>query len=176
MSALAETARVTVGSLLSSAAQHQDAIVDAVRDYGTRILPKWFYRPPHLQEPSWPVAANLITVYVSATHLLSRNAAREGPILSGDPVPGKGGLWFEARLWGGAPIGDAFRVEWRVTNTGIAAFSRRQGRGDFYGSNGQARRYESLEWRGVHFVEAFLIRRWDEVVVGQSAPFDVVIE
>ena len=176
MASLVDNARITVGSLLSSAAQHQDAIVDAVRDYGTRILPKWFYRPPHLRAPSWPVSTSTIGVYVSATHVLGKGAAKGSPLLSGDPVPGRGGLWFEARLWGGAPIGDTFRVEWRVTNTGIAAFARGQERGDFYGSEGHARRYESLAWRGVHFVEAFLIRRSDGMLIGQSAPFDVVIE
>lgn len=176
MASLVETARVTVGSLLSSAAQHQDAIVDAVRDYGTRILPHWFYNPPHLHQPRWPAATNQIRIYVSAVHVASKTAANGSPVLSGDPVSGTGGLWFDARLWGGAPIGDAFRVEWRVTNTGIAAFAKGQGRGDFYGSDSHARRYESLAWRGVHFVEAFLVRRSDGVLVGQSAPFDVVIE
>lgn len=177
MASLVETARVSVGSLLSTAAQHQDAIVDAVRDYGTRILPRWFYKPPHLHEPTWPRDGTTnIAVYVSATHVRSRDAGGGSPVLSGDPLPARGGIWFEARLWGGAPVDPAYRVEWRVTNTGIAAFAERQRRGDFYGSDGAARRYESLSYRGVHFVEAFLVRRSDGRLVGHSPPFDVVIE
>jgi len=76
----------------------------------------------------------------------------------------------------GSLISNDYRVEWRVINTGVAALLKRQGRGDFYSSSHGSRRYERLEWRGVHFVEAFLIRRFDNVIVGQSRPFDVVIE
>lgn len=164
-------------SLLSSAAQHHDNLVDLVRDLGTRILPAWFYRPPHLHQPTWPRAAGTpVEVYVTATHVMGKNDASGTRVVSGDPVPGRGGLWFDARLWGGAQIADTHRVEWRVTNTGMAAFAQGQRRGDFYGSSTGNRRYESLAWRGVHFVEAFLVRRSDGVLVGQSAPFDVVIE
>lgn len=177
LASLVETARVTVGSLLSGAAHHQDMIVDAVRDYGTRILPRWFYNPPHLQPPKWPRDGSTnIAVYVSAVHVLKQSASRGSPLVSGDPVPARGGIWFEARLWGGAPVGSAYRVEWRVTNTGVAAFAKGQGRGDFYSSDEGSRRYESLAYRGVHFVEAFLIRRSDGALVGHSRPFDVVIE
>jgi len=33
-----------------------------------------------------------------------------------------------------------------------------------------------LKYRGVHLVEAFVIRKRDEVLVGQSEPFRVMIE
>lgn len=166
-----------VASLLSTAAQHHDNLVDAVRDLGTRILPAWFYRPPHLHQPTWPRApGNPVEVYVSAVYATGKSDMGGTRVVSGDPVSGHGGLWFEARLWGGAQIANTHRVEWRVTNTGMAAFAQGQRRGDFYGSSSGTRRYESLAFRGVHFVEAFLIRRSDGALVGQSPPFDVVIE
>ena len=37
-------------------------------------------------------------------------------------------------------------------------------------------RWERLSYRGVHMVEAFLIRKSDDTLVGRSAPFYVVIE
>jgi hypothetical protein len=37
-------------------------------------------------------------------------------------------------------------------------------------------RVEDLAYRGVHFVEAFLIRKADNRLAGQSEPFYVVIE
>jgi len=181
MAAAMESVMEPVGSLLSSllstAAQHHDAIVDAVRDYGTSILPAWFHTPPHLQDPKWPRDfSTKVDVFISAVHVLRKDVANGSAIFSGDSLPARGGIWFDARLWGGASIPETYRVEWRVTNTGVAAFAQRQKRGDFYGSDGGSRRFESLAWRGVHFVEAFLIRRSDGMLVGQSAPFDVVIE
>jgi hypothetical protein len=35
---------------------------------------------------------------------------------------------------------------------------------------------EDLSYRGLHFVEAFLIRKADDRLAGQSSPFYVVIE
>jgi hypothetical protein len=74
------------------------------------------------------------------------------------------------------PVPDGFRVQWRVTNTGEVALGRNAGRGDFYSPMRGNRRWEELQYRGVHFVEAFIIRMRDEVVVGISPPFSVVIE
>ncbi|UZW55610.1 nucleotidyltransferase [Sphingobium sp. JS3065] len=176
IAATIDEATITVGSLLSSVAHHPDRLVEAVRDFGTRILPSWFYRPPHLHDPQWVRGSGApVHVNVTATYHPHRRSSDERRVASGDTLPAHGGLWFEARLWGGAPIDSSYRVEWRVTNTGYAALSRHQGRGDFYAPSVGARRWEELSWRGVHFVEAFLIRRADDTLVGQSAPFDVVI-
>jgi hypothetical protein len=49
-------------------------------------------------------------------------------------------------------------------------------RGDFYPSDSGSSRSEQLSYRGVHFVEAFLVRKRDSGLVGQSEPFYVVIE
>ena len=38
------------------------------------------------------------------------------------------------------------------------------------------RRLESLSYRGVHFVEAFVLLREGDVLVAKSKPFHVVIE
>jgi len=37
-------------------------------------------------------------------------------------------------------------------------------------------RWEQLSYRGVHMVEAFLIRKRDDVQIGKSEPFYVVVK
>ena len=52
----------------------------------------------------------------------------------------------------------------------------KKGRGGFEIPNDGHRRWESLEYRGVHMAEAFIIRKNDERLVGFSEPFYVVIK
>jgi Adenylyl/Guanylyl and SMODS C-terminal sensor domain len=54
--------------------------------------------------------------------------------------------------------------------------AKRAGRGDFYVENSSHGRWETLDFRGVHMAEAFVIRRSDDLLVGVSNPFYVVIE
>lgn len=171
-----EEAQSTVSALLSSTATHADNLVTAVMNFGTQVLPGWFYRPPYLHQPTWERANDeSVEVYITANYQAYRKASESRPIESGDTLPPHGGIWLEARIWGGGPMGDAYRVEWRVTNTGALALSKQAGRGDFYSPSTGNRRWEDLAYHGVHFVEAFVIRRTDERLVGKSRPFDVVI-
>jgi hypothetical protein len=48
--------------------------------------------------------------------------------------------------------------------------------GGFYDPESDNSRWERLKYRGVHLVEAFVIRKRGEVLVGQSEPFRVMIE
>lgn len=169
-------ATVSVRSLLNSAAAHSERLVEMVRDFGTSILPASFNRPPHLQDPTWSRATDAsIGIYVTARFRPHKNASEERVVKPGEVLPAYGGLWFEARLWAGAPIPDGYRVQWRITNTGVAAITLRQGRGGFYAPTTDHRRWEELRYRGVHIAEAFLIRWSDDKIVGQSDPFHVVI-
>jgi hypothetical protein len=77
---------------------------------------------------------------------------------------------------GFTPSKDEFRIEWRVTNTDEAAYSVGALRGGFYDSHAGQTRWEELKYRGVHMVEAFVIRKRDETLVAQSDAFRVVIE
>lgn len=74
------------------------------------------------------------------------------------------------------PFSADYKVQWRVTNTDKVASLAGALRGEFYPSDTGTSRSEGLEYRGVHFVEAFLIRNRDSRLVGQSDPFYVVIE
>lgn len=164
-------------SLLVSTAEHADAIVDAVRRMGVAILPSWFYTPPHMQLPQWPALPNLSSnVQVFATWHSGKNSTASKPVRNDDVLPRSGGIWFDAGINGGAELPSNFRVQWRVTNTGAMALALKAGRGGFYPPMIQNRRWEELSYRGVHIVEAFILRRADDVLVGKSPPFHVVIE
>jgi hypothetical protein len=163
-------------SLVLASAAHLDSLVDDVLSFGVTILPPAFYRPPYQMAAPW-VRANSVTnkVQVSATYHSSRNASGR-PIQRGQALPRNGGLWFTAHVNGFERVPDGFRVEWRITNTGLEALARRAGRGIFYPCHREHMRWEDLQYRGVHIAEAFIIRRSDEVLVGQSPPFEVVIK
>jgi hypothetical protein len=74
------------------------------------------------------------------------------------------------------PLPGGFDIHWRVTNTDEAARKANCLRGGFETSNDGSSRWEQLEYRGVHTVEAFIVRKRDKVLVTQSEPFYVVIE
>ena len=63
-----------------------------------------------------------------------------------------------------------------MTNTDEAARRANALRGDYYRSDEPGIRWEQLSYRDVHMVEAFLIRKADDTLLGKSDPFYVVIE
>jgi hypothetical protein len=65
---------------------------------------------------------------------------------------------------------------WRVTNTDEAAARENALRGRFEKPEADNRRWEQLKYRGVHLVEAFVILKRTDRIVGQSDAFRVMIE
>ncbi|MDR3470375.1 MAG: nucleotidyltransferase [Devosia sp.] len=172
-SVLAELAN----SLMMSTAAHADDLVEWVRDFGTTILPGWFKSPSHLKQPTWHKAENVSSrVYVTAAWAKDRQASSHRLVQSGDVLRNRGGLWFDVLVNDNEPLPAGFRVQWRITNTGRVAMSRGAGRGGFETPHTGNRRWESLSYRGVHMAEALVIRNSDDVLVGQSESFYVVIE
>ena len=103
--------------------------------------------------------------------------AENGRWLQREEVLGRhGGIWFDLTVNGGQELPGGYRVQWRITNTGAMAMALKAGRGEFYAPQSGNRRWEELSYRGVHIAEAFIIRRDDEKLVGQSDPFPVIIE
>jgi len=68
-----------------------------------------------------------------------------------------------------------YDVRWRVVNTDQEAARAGGLRGGFYKSDRPGARWESTAYHGAHLVEAFVIRKRDNVCVGQSDRFFVVI-
>lgn len=163
--------------LLMDTAAHLDGLVDTVIDYGVGILPSIFNRPRHQQAPPWQMAETVSrNVQIFAEHSGTKAKGRGHRINSGEALSPRGGLWFDVRVNKFQPVPSDCYVRWRITNTGAAAMAQKCGRGGFEKPSEGDRRWEGLEYRGVHMAEAFIIRRSDDRVVGQSAPFYVVIK
>lgn len=173
---ITEDASPMRAALMNTTARQVD-LVDQFRQYGARILPAGFYRQPHMKEPPWIRAATVTNnVQITAVWQSSRNATQSQMVKDGDVLKPKGGLWFTAWVNGGQPIPEGFKVLWRITNTGSVAKARKAERGGFYPPAKENRRWEELQYRGVHIAEAFIVRMSDSLLVGQSQPFNVVIE
>lgn len=161
---------------MDSTAAHLNEIVDVVRNYGISVLPAAFARPAHVQPPRWRQASNVVDIKVNA-EWRSRSDTPSGTFIQpGQVLRPHGGLYFQATGPDGAAIPSDYYVEWRITNTGAVAMSRGKGRGKFEIPNKTNGRWEELEYRGIHMAEAYVVRRSDDVLVGVSQPFYVVIE
>jgi hypothetical protein len=171
----ASTAQQT-HSLLMEGAAHLDILVDRVIDFGITILPPWFKSPSHMKAPPWQRAEHVSrNVQVSAEY--GRHKASDAhPINSGEALAPRGGVWFDVSVNKFQSVPADCYVRWRITNTGAAAMALKQGRGGFEQPTQGNRRWEALQYRGVHMAEAFIIRRSDDRLVGQSDPFYVVIK
>ncbi|MFN3627832.1 MAG: SMODS domain-containing nucleotidyltransferase [Parvibaculum sp.] len=161
---------------LTESAAHLDGLVDTVIDYGIGVLPSVFNTPRHQQTPPWQMAETVSrNVLVFAEYSGTRAKGRGHRINSGEALSPHGGLWFDVRVNKFQPVPADCYVRWRITNTGAVAMALGCGRGGFEKPTDGDRRWEGLQYRGVHMAEAFIIRRSDNRVVGQSSPFYVVI-
>lgn len=149
--------------------------VDIARERGLSALPPEVAAPSWRRSPSWRVANVQMTATVAAWLSPYEHGRLLKRVASGDGLQPNQYLRFEARLLGGADM-SGYRTEWRVTNTGPVARTSGKLRGGFVPSSPAHTRWEQLTYRGVHMVEAFVIRVSDEYQVAVSKPFYVVIE
>lgn len=161
---------------LSPDAAHSDSLVDRVLAVGLKLLQPIFYNPPHLVRPTWSASGEDAMCEVSATFHNHRGGGLTKPVADGEALPPNGYLRLSANTFGLHLPKSSYHVQWRVTNTGLVAKMKGHMRGDFYMQEGHFTRWESLSYRGVHFVEAFVIRTSDNRISAKSAPFHVVIE
>ena len=152
-------------------------LVDLVKRIGRDALPNGFDSLPHMHRPKWKEAkSDKLTVNVGAKRYHSQYGELMCSITNLEPSPPGYWLKFNAINKIGSPFPDTYKVMWRVTNTDVAAEKDNALRGDFYSSVEHSVRWERLSYRGVHMVEAFLIRKSDDVQLGKSDPFYVVVE
>lgn len=174
-----ESARVSESVAKSAAlvlAGHFWDLVDLVKMKGRDALPSRITRLPYVHRPRWRLAAQQYTVKVSAELLTARHGAVIRSVASLEPLQAGRAIRFTATNNVGAPFPNGYWVEWRVTNTDKAAYDANALRGDFYRSDSGFSKLEDLTYRGVHFVEAFLVGKADNRLYGKSEPYYVVIE
>jgi Adenylyl/Guanylyl and SMODS C-terminal sensor domain len=131
-----------------------------------------------MKEPKWKKAkTGTFPIHVKAALYQSKGYNKLRDVQPLDPLSPGPWLEFSAVTSQGLPPSTQdFWVQWRVTNTDEAAFNARALRGDFYESLGGQTRFEELKYRGIHLVEAFVIRKRDDALLAQSEPFRVLIE
>ena len=148
--------------------------VDVLKTGGLQMVPLEILEPGHRKQPQWPLANFRLPATISG-YLVDAAGAPSRVVRSGEPMQPNQDIRFEAKLGGLAP-NHTYRTMWRVTNTGAVARRAGKLRGDFVGSDQPHSRRETLSYRGVHQVEAFVLSTTDNQIVGFSQPFYVVVE
>jgi hypothetical protein len=175
---VSKTLVASVRTTLAEASQFTGDLVDAIKRFGARVLPATFDKKPYMEAPKWKPSGQNVTVVVRAD--LHRNNYGTQKVRAVQPLePLLAGLWlnFKAYTSTGLPFDPTdYKVMWRVTNTDEAAADHNELRGNFVNPENDNSRWESLKYRGVHLVEAFVIRRRDDKIAGKSPAYRVMIE
>jgi hypothetical protein len=171
------SARELVLSAPQARSQTHLDLVALFKQFGRSVLPTNFFRLPHKQRPPWRMSPSTqFSVRVSAALHANRNGPSIGPVTSGQPLKKNNWLRFQVNTDIGAPISKDFQIYWRVTNTDEEARQAKQLRGGFEKCNDGSNRWETLSYRGIHTIEAFVVRTRDDTLVAQSEPFLVLVE
>lgn len=161
------------------ARQFPGDLVDAIRRFGSRVvLPDNFNRQPHMEAPTWRRSAQQIPVEVRADLHRNNNGTQiVRSVSSLEPLPPDLWLHFNAVTITGLQFDrSTYKVMWRVTNTDEAAANAQALRGRIEKPENDNSRWERLQYRGVHLVEAFVVSKRDDRLVGKSEAFRVMIE
>ena len=174
---VSRTAIAKIRERMGDAYQFANDLVTLVKNLGASALPPGFDRLPHMRRPKWALAPGAwLHVNVRASLWEGREFGSLGGIQSLQGLPSGRYIRFNAVNNVGVPFGSEYAVHWRVTNTDQEAYDHKALRGGFEKSDSPGVRWEQLSYRGVHLVEAFVVRTRDDKLVGQSAPFYVMIE
>lgn len=167
----------SVRTTLAEAKQFSGDLVDAIKRFGSRVLPANFDKKSYMEAPKWPRSLNVTVSIRADLHRSKYGTQRVGPVSSLEPLQSGQYLHFRAVTNTGTPFDSAtYRIMWRVTNTDEAAAQAGQLRGHFEKPENDNSRWEFLQYRGVHLVEAFVILKRTDTLVGQSPAFRVMIE
>jgi hypothetical protein len=153
-------------------------LVEAFKAVGGIVLSSFRTSLPWTKPPPWQSVANgTVGVLVKATLHDRKGGASLGAIVSGTPIPKFKHILFEACSPTGLPFTSKdYEVQWQVVNTDHDAIEANQLRGGFYRSDSPSKKWERTAYRGIHWVQAFVIRKRDRRCVGRSDRFFVVIE
>jgi hypothetical protein len=170
-------ANLTEASLVPVPVTSTNDAVQLVKTVGAAILANVKSILPWVKPAAWRMASSG-DVNVRATAYRDRTTSM-GRISTGQVLPRGIELLFEAITSTGVSYNSKeFEVQWQVVNTDHAAWEKKALRGGFYPSEKDRRgvRWETTEYRGIHWIEAFVIRKRDRACTARSGRFFVVIE
>ena len=134
-------------------------------------IPVW----SHVQRPPWRRHGGGDGFSIVGWVHKSRHEAALHRLDSLRPLPKGRHLRFEASYQYGIPA--TFCIAWQVVNSGREADESGDLRGNFgYGDPGSVIRWERTAYRGVHWVEAFLVNRRTNECMARSGRLFVPVE
>jgi len=124
---------------------------------------------PHREVPRWSVRPTHYSATIKAR--FRRNGFRPTPFFN-NSQPLRKGLDLDFEVETNVP--KPYTVHWQVVNTGDEAHRARQLRGDFYGGTSSRTHTETTKFRGMHWVEGFVVK--DGTCVARTGEFVVNID
>jgi hypothetical protein len=136
-----------------------------------RMLEKVNFDVGHRHPPRWTLSPQKFTVEIKGSYMRKVGGFRWTRFLNNSTPLHKGlSLRFEAET----NVPKPYEIHWQVVNTGQEAEAKNGLRGGFYESKGSSRvREEGTEYRGLHWVECFVIKK--DVCVARSGEYVVNI-
>ena len=149
------------------------AVVLNVGRWVLRDMPRTFL---HVEPPP-RMSGKQIPIRVEAREKRTKDGPAVRTFQNGDDIDAGSGIEFHALANTGMPFNnDYYKVEWQVVNTDRAAAESNDLRGEFNPSKPPGFRYETTKYRGVHWVQAFVINKRTGLCDGVSERFFVVIQ
>lgn len=171
----AESRAISIVDNLAALVQPGIDMVEAVIRKGVGLLRSFPSGFPHVEVSKRRENTTQLQVTIRAIEKPSREADGVRYFNSGDTINAGSGIEFEALQASGMPFPNEYFVEWQVVNTDKTAYGKKSLRGGFYSSDTPNKRWEGTQFRGVHWVQAFLINRRNNKIYGKSARYFVVI-
>lgn len=169
-----DRATKAVAELAASVRPGQD-LVAVVLSFGRWVLQNMPRTFPHVEPPP-RMSGRAIPVRVVAQEKRAKDSPAVRALQTGDDIGVGSGIGFRALQNTGMPFANGYyKVQWQVVNTDRAAAESNDLRGEFCSSSPPGHRYETTKYRGVHWVQAFLINKRTGLCDGVSERFFVVI-
>jgi hypothetical protein len=165
----------TLMASLAERFQRGQDLVAVVVARGRGVLEHMPRTLPHVEPSPYRLGDHQIRVRLFAHEKRTRGGARERELESGDLIAPRSGIEFQAVQHNGLQFPQDYEIRWQVVNTDKAAAAENCLRGDFYRSDTHGYRYEPTKYRGVHWVQAFLVNKRTGLLDGVSERFFVVI-
>ena len=151
-------------------------LADTVLTLGRRVLDLVPASLPHMEAPKYKYSQRQIPIRVVADEKQSRDSAALRRLSSGDAIRKDSGIVFQATQTNGLPFpANDYSVMWQVVNTDREAANAGDLRGEFTRLSTRHDHFESTRYRGVHWVQAFLVGKRTNRIDGASERYFVIV-